>query len=56
MSRLDRKYIEELKELQKDNDGERAHVKADKVICDFLTELTYTEVVDEFNKLEKWYA
>jgi len=56
MSRIDRKYIQKLKQLQGDGDTEIVHVKADKILCELLTELAYTEVVEEFNKLEKWYA
>lgn len=44
MSRVDRKYIEELKKLQvlDVNDPEAAHSEADKVLCELLKELTYT--------------
>ena len=56
MSRIDRKYIEKLRQLQDDTDEEKTHILADKILCDLLTELTYTDIVDEYNKVGKWYA
>lgn len=37
-------------------DPESAHVNADKVLCDLLRALGYGDVVDEWEKVEKWYA
>ncbi len=56
MSRVDIKYIEELRGLQSDGDEEKAHVEADKILCELLTELTYVEVVGEYKKIRKWYS
>jgi len=56
MSKIDRKYIEKLKQLQTSTDTEDAHSQADDVLCDLLVELTYTDIVAEWKKIDKWYA
>ena len=56
MSRVDRKYIEELKKLQDGRDVEREHELADKVLCDLLTELSYSEIVEEYEKIVKYFS
>jgi len=38
------------------NCPEKAHILADGVLCELLTALGHADVVQEFNKLEKWYA
>ena len=37
-------------------DPETLHQKADKLLCECLTSLGYTEAVDIFMKMEKWYT
>ena len=48
-----------LKVLNKDGslteDVEAAHMDADKVLCAFLRGLGHGDVVEEFEKVEKWY-
>jgi hypothetical protein len=48
--------IDKLKELSKWRDIENAHMEADNVLCKLLTLLGYQKVVDEFEKVGKWYA
>jgi len=48
--------IAELKEIQKSDDTEGAHCDADGVICGLLHDLGFKDVVDEYMKVEKWYA
>lgn len=56
--------IEELKHAQyvgstfegKHGDVESAHIYADEIICKLLISLGYEDVVDEFHKVERWYA
>ena len=48
--------IMKLRQCQSNFDTEIAHVDADGVLTDLLTELGYQDVVDEFEKVEKWYA
>lgn len=48
--------IQRLIELQKPGDTEASHSDADKVLCDLLVALGYASVVDEWEKVNKWYA
>ncbi|EGO4532899.1 hypothetical protein ITZ04_000791 [Escherichia coli] len=48
--------IEKLKELQTWRDSEVAHEDADTVICELLESLGFADVVDEYAKVDKWYA
>lgn len=45
-----------LRELGRCNDTEAAHADADKVLCELLTSLGYTDVVAEYEKIEKRFA
>ena len=47
--------IAALKKEQGSDDIEGSHINADKVLCDLLISLGYGDVVDEFDKIEKWY-
>ena len=38
------------------HDAEIAHVKADGLMCELLTELGYGEAVKIFDEMEKWYS
>lgn len=46
------KYLSYMKVLKDEAD----HVEADNLLCDLLEELGYTEVVDTYTKLPKWYS
>lgn len=48
--------IEKLKELQDDYDTETAHIKADCILCELLRSLGFDQIVDEYEKIDKWYA
>ena len=37
-------------------DTEKDHSKADEILCTFLTSLGYKDIVDEYEKIHKWYA
>lgn len=47
--------IAELKEANQ-LDTERAHHKADEILCKLLNSLGYQEVVKVYNDIYKWYA
>lgn len=51
-----KKHIEALKVEQQNNDTEEAHANADGVLCNLLEELGYTKIVEEYDKVHKWYA
>lgn len=48
--------IKELKKAQIGGDHEAGHEAADKVLCEFLISLGHDDVVDQYHKVEKWYA
>jgi len=48
--------IIKLRQCQSNFDIEAAHVDADGVLTDLLTELGYQDVVAEWEKIDKWYA
>ncbi len=48
--------IERLKSLQGSGDAEIAHSEADRVLIDLLLELNFDDVVEEWQKVDKWYA
>jgi hypothetical protein len=37
-------------------DAEDFHVTADRCLCELLTALGYGEIVELYEKVEKWYA
>ena len=47
--------IEQIKALHH-VDPEEGHIEADSILCQLLQSLGCSEVVDEFDKLRKWYA
>ncbi len=50
-----KRAIDRLNEAAK-FDTESAHEVADEVLCDLLRELLFDDVVDAWQKVEKWYA
>lgn len=48
--------IEKMKECVNNGATEVAHINADAVLCDVLTQLGYKELVDLYEKVKKWYA
>ena len=48
--------IEKMKECVNNGDTEVAHINADAVLCNVLTQLGYKELVDLYEKVKKWYA
>jgi hypothetical protein len=48
--------IRALREQQSNTDTECAHGNADDILCDLLRELGHHAVVEEYEKVDKWYA
>jgi hypothetical protein len=48
--------ISKLKGLQSSGDTESAHGDADQILCDLLSALGYQDVVEQWEKIDKWYA
>jgi len=52
-------YLEEMKRLADmgwDGNIDKNHVRADEVLCDTLRALGMDSLVDEYEKVCKWYA
>lgn len=52
----DKEYSERMKDVNKRADIEVEHVQADDLLCELLVKLGYHKTVEEFKKIEKWYA
>ena len=48
--------LEKMKAVPELMDTEYEHAAADRILCDLLISLGCAKVVEEFEKLEKWYA
>ena len=48
--------LEELKELQKSDDQEIAHIEADGCLIKFLCAIGYCDIAYEYDQISKWYA
>ena len=48
--------LEKLKECQKSDATEAAHCDADDILCELLIGFGYQDVVDEYHKVNKWFA
>ena len=56
---MKKQYLEQLKELKElanETDLEHAHNKADNILTLILNDLGFTEIVEEYEKVGKWYA
>lgn len=51
-NKLKDKYLSYMKMLKDESD----HDEADMLLCNLLEELGYTEIVDVYRKLPKWYS
>lgn len=49
---LNEKYLMQMRELK----SEFEHDEADYLLCALLEELGYTELVEVYRKIPKWYA
>jgi hypothetical protein len=56
MKKLKEEIIKRLKAEQCNDDTEAAHINADDALCDLLINLGHSDVIDEYNKVKKWYA
>lgn len=50
------KALIKLRRLQKSGDTECAHIAADSVLCRLLKNLGFEDVIEEYYRVEKWYA
>jgi hypothetical protein len=40
----------------KNYESEQGHIEADSILCELLIELGYKDIVETFEKLDKWYS
>ena len=52
----DEEYAAQMAAFGESGDIEMVHSKADDLLCEILKELGYVKLVEEFDKLDKWYA
>jgi len=51
------RYMKRMETVVANNsDPEMAHINADDILCELLDELGYADLVDIYNKVEKWHA
>lgn len=51
------RILKEMRDLQNNSgDLESVHIFADDLLCEMLKTLGYTEIVEAFEKIDKWYA
>ena len=48
--------VDYLTKLYDERDTEHAHAEADRILCLFLDELGYHDVVYAYRRVDKWYA
>ena len=53
---LSAQAINVLDKLSRNRDTEKAHYEADKVLCNLLNELGFEDVVNAWEKIDRWYA
>ena len=53
--KLQAKYLRRLHD-EMNGDTEADHGTADQILCDLLTELGFTKVVEAYDEIDKWYA
>ena len=50
------KYLKLMDEQIENGDTEGAHYEADELLCKFLKELGMSEIVEKYEKVNKWYS
>lgn len=48
--------LSRMKALAGSHDPEVAHAEADDLLCDVLTAMDWTEVVDAYTEVPKWFG
>lgn len=49
-------YVDVMNLIVMDRDTERAHRRADNLLIEFLKEEGYVELIEAYEKVNKWYA
>ena len=48
--------LERIKAAANDEDQEQGHIDADYALCGLLVHLGYTDIVEQYLEIPKWYA
>lgn len=48
--------LKRMREAKNAGDAEDQHIAGDELLCEFLRSLGHSDLVDEWIKLDKWYA
>lgn len=48
--------LERIKAAANDDDQEQGHIDADDALCCLLLHLGFTEIVEKYLEIPKWYA
>ena len=51
-----KKLVEKMQDCIDGDDYEDVHYEADNILCKLLRELGYTEIVEMFEEVGKWYS
>lgn len=51
-----KEFLAEMDRCAESDDIEMAHYEADEILCQFLDECGYPELVHKFENINKWYA
>jgi len=49
-------YVQRALKIANEEEVEEAHAKLDDLLCEVLKKEGYTELVEVFDKVDKWYA
>ena len=50
------KWMERMRECVANDDTEGAHCDADSILCEVLRATGFGDLVDEYHKVDKWFA
>lgn len=56
LKRMNKKALSEMHNAAQDGDTEGAHCSADSILTGLLRELGFTELVDVYDEIDKWFA
>jgi hypothetical protein len=54
--KLQKEYIEKMNQFLESDDPESAHYNADRLLCELLEKIGYTELVKRYKSVPKWYS
>jgi hypothetical protein len=49
-------YLSKLEILETDEDIQASHEEADKILCDILNKMGFEDIVEAWERIDKYYA